>query len=229
MHHDVGAERERLLQRRRRERVVARDDRAVAMREIGDGPDIGHLQQRIRRRFEPDAARIGLQRAGDGGEVAHVDGARFQAALRQELAREFAQAGVAVGWQQHVRAGRQRFEQRVHRGHAGPERERRAALFERGQRRLQARLRRIGLAHILVAGLAFAGRTVAERRCQMQRRRQRAGFGIGLGARVHRLGFKAHRRTPGRTKRRVCGADAGRCKGHRSSSRGSHAGRRAAA
>ena len=54
---DVGAERERLLQVRRRERVVDDDERADRVRRLGGRADVDDVQQRVRRRLEPDEPR----------------------------------------------------------------------------------------------------------------------------------------------------------------------------
>jgi len=51
---EVGAERERLLQIRRRERVVHDDDGPDAMRGLGDPADVDDAQVRVRRRLDPD-------------------------------------------------------------------------------------------------------------------------------------------------------------------------------
>ncbi len=57
MEDDVGAERERLLQVRGRERVVDDDEGADRMRRLGGRTDVDEVQERIRRRLEPDEAR----------------------------------------------------------------------------------------------------------------------------------------------------------------------------
>ena len=54
---DVGAELERPLQVRRRERVVDDDDRAGFVRRVGGGVDVDDVQQRVGRRLDPDQAR----------------------------------------------------------------------------------------------------------------------------------------------------------------------------
>ena len=57
---DVGAELERALEVRRRERVVDDDERADGMRGLGDRADVDDVEQRVRRRLEPD--QLGLSR-----------------------------------------------------------------------------------------------------------------------------------------------------------------------
>ena len=62
VHDDVGAKREGPLQHRRRERVVAAQERAARMREPGERRDVAYAKERIRRRFQPEQAR-GARRA----------------------------------------------------------------------------------------------------------------------------------------------------------------------
>ena len=54
---DVGAELERPLQIRRRERVVDDEDRAGRVRRVGGRADVDDVEQRVRRRLDPDHAR----------------------------------------------------------------------------------------------------------------------------------------------------------------------------
>ena len=54
VHDDVGAELERLLEVRRREGVVDDEQRAGGVRGIGRGPDVDDVEQRVRRRLDPD-------------------------------------------------------------------------------------------------------------------------------------------------------------------------------
>jgi hypothetical protein len=53
MHHQVGAERDGLLQRRREERVVGHEERAGCVREPGGQAQVGDAEQRIARRLNP--------------------------------------------------------------------------------------------------------------------------------------------------------------------------------
>ena len=58
VHDDVGAERQRLLQVRRGERVVDDDERAVLVGDGGDGLDVDAREQRVGRRLQPDHRRV---------------------------------------------------------------------------------------------------------------------------------------------------------------------------
>ena len=104
---------------------------------------------------------------------------RDDAALGQELVRQEAQAAVAVVRNQQPRVAWQRFEQAGDRRHARCERQCRFAAFERGERGFEPVLGRVALALVFVAGDALTRRAMAERRRQMDRRRDRASFGVG--------------------------------------------------
>ena len=59
VHDDVGAERERLLQVRRRERVVDDDARVALVRELRDRLDVDDRQHRVGRRLDPHQPGLG--------------------------------------------------------------------------------------------------------------------------------------------------------------------------
>jgi hypothetical protein len=57
MHHEVGAEWDRLLKRRGEEGVVDDDECSVGVRAVrrgGDGADVGDAEERIARRLDPE-------------------------------------------------------------------------------------------------------------------------------------------------------------------------------
>ena len=62
---DVGAELERPLEVGRGEGVVDDDQRAGLVRRLGDGADVDDVQQRVRRRLEPDDARLLVEVVGE--------------------------------------------------------------------------------------------------------------------------------------------------------------------
>ena len=76
-------------------------------------------------------------------------------AFGQEFAEQHAQAGIAIVREQHARAGRQAFQQRCHRRHAGGEGQRFGAAFQRHQGFAQAVVGRVAFALVFVAGEAF--------------------------------------------------------------------------
>src|SRR5207253_4752189 len=61
---DVGAEGQRLLQQRRGERVVDDGERSGLFRQPGTGLNVGDLQERVRRRLQPQKLRVALKRGG---------------------------------------------------------------------------------------------------------------------------------------------------------------------
>ena len=67
---DVGAEPQRLLEHRRRKRVVDGDERTRVLGRRDDRRQIGDLEERVGRRFEPDQVGVG-RRIGPGGRVGH--------------------------------------------------------------------------------------------------------------------------------------------------------------
>ena len=74
VHDDVGAEPEWLLEDRCGERVVDGDERAGVLGGRDDRGQVGDLQERVRRRFEPDQVGVGrrvdpCRRVGDGTRV----------------------------------------------------------------------------------------------------------------------------------------------------------------
>jgi hypothetical protein len=208
VHHHVGAMRDRVLQRRRGEGVVAGQQRALRVRQLRQRRQVGDAQLRVRGRFRPQQLRRRRDRGAHRGEVAELHPAQLHAALGKEFLAKHAQAGVAVGRDQHFGAGRHRLQQRVHRRHAGGKGERRRAAFHRGQRGLEPVLGGIALARILVAGDTLARRSVRVGRGQVQRRRDRAGGRVRLAAGMHSNGFRTHGRSPGKRSRAHAGRGA---------------------
>ena len=58
VHHDVGAERQRLLQVGSGERVVDHHQGAAVVGHLGDGRDVDARQQRVGRRLQPHQRRV---------------------------------------------------------------------------------------------------------------------------------------------------------------------------
>jgi hypothetical protein len=118
MHHHVGAQIERTRQQRRCKGVVADQQRAAAVRDVGQRRDIADLHSWIGRRLRPQQIDAAIARGAHRREVGRIDGHACDPALRQELRVQHAHAGVAVVWHKDARAMRQRFEQRAGRRHA---------------------------------------------------------------------------------------------------------------
>ena len=73
MHCDIGAETERLLQVRGRERVVDDDPRTPVLRKLRRRRDVDHGEERVRRRLDPDELRLVAPRTGERVEISEVD------------------------------------------------------------------------------------------------------------------------------------------------------------
>ena len=65
MDDEVGAERERLLQVRRGEGVVDGEQRAGGVRGVGGAADVDDVQQRVRRRLDPDEPHVVAEVRGE--------------------------------------------------------------------------------------------------------------------------------------------------------------------
>src|SRR5262249_47732851 len=134
---EVRAQGGRLLQVGRGERVVHREQRTGLVRQLGNGGDVDNLQQRVRRRLDPDepcCRREDVAKAA-GASVLGVTGG--QAPRLEDPLEQAERAAVQVGRRGHLVAG---LEQPLHhRGRRGqPRREGQAAFaaFEGGQARL---------------------------------------------------------------------------------------------
>ena len=97
MHHHVRAQRQRPLQHRRGEGVVADQQRAVRVREPGQRARCRRSSAAGSTAFPAQTSASGRCAARcDGIQVGHVHGDRLDAALRQEFVGQHPQAGVAV-------------------------------------------------------------------------------------------------------------------------------------
>ena len=140
---DVGAELERPLAQRRRERVVDDDERAARVGDLGGGADVGDTEQGVRRRLQPQQRRP-VAPGRDRVEVGDVD----------ELGAQ--PAGDDPG----IR--RQRLQERRGGRHARGEREARAAL-ERPEGLLERGPGRVALAGVDALASGPVDRAEADR------------------------------------------------------------------
>ena len=163
VHRHVAAELERALQRRRGEGVVGDRARAGAMRDVGDGGDVDALDQRVRRRLDPDDPRRRLQRRGDVVEPRHVDEGRADLPLREQVLQHVGGAVVDVARRDDMVARLQALEDRRHRG------EPRA---ERGARRRRLRARRARPRGRCGSGCGCASRRSRADSCRRRRARR---------------------------------------------------------
>jgi hypothetical protein len=189
---DVGAELERPLEIGRGEGVVDDDHRADLVRGLRRSLDVDHVQQRVRRRLEPDKPRllvevlreplVDLFRREEGDVVA----------LRLvDLRQEPVDAAVDVVDRDDALARVNEMHDRRHGRHAGGEGDAVLSALERGETDLQRRPRRVRDARVLVA-LVLPDRLLGERRRLVDRDRDRAGRRIRLLTLVDRAGLEVH-------------------------------------
>ena len=93
---DVCPKLERLLEARRRERIIDHDECAARVRELGDRRNIRDQEARVRGRFDPDEARIGRKRGLDGLQVGRVNLLRDYAEILVDLVENTVGAAVDV-------------------------------------------------------------------------------------------------------------------------------------
>ena len=118
-----GAERERPLEHRRRERVVDRQQDAARAGDGRDGGDVEDLEHRVARRLHPDEARGRAACACvDAARVAHVEVGRLDAELREHLVEDAERAAVHVVADEHVVAALEHEQHRRGRRTSAPER-----------------------------------------------------------------------------------------------------------
>ena len=174
MNHDVGAQRERPLQRRRAEAVVHDQQTSVAPRDVGKRPHVGDLSQRIGGRLQKQQARLRADRPLPRLQVAQFDEVGGNPELAQVIVeQQRGAAEKAVRRDDVVARLEQRDAHRVDRRHAGGGGDAGRAAFQRRQPPFERAHRGIGEARIDVARLCagkprrrFGGRAehVARRR-----------------------------------------------------------------
>lgn len=171
VHHDVGAEVQRLLQQRRGERAVDDEQGIVLVGDTCQCRQVDHVEHRIRRRLRPDRARQrgspgNVERVGHCRQVTEVEPGDAQPPERLALAEQDRDPVVRSPGRDDQAAVRQVVEHRDRRGQPRTERDRHTA-FEGADHVLQGRPPRVALARV-------AQRTaVPVRRRQDQRRVER--------------------------------------------------------
>ena len=192
MHHDIGAVVDRLAQIRRRQRVVDDVGHAGALGDLGNRRHVGDDAAGIGDRFGED--RLGLRRDGalERGDVVGVGPHHVPAEILERVGELIDRAAVQL-FRGHELVARlqQAMERQDLRRMAGRRRQAGGAAFERGDALLEHRGGRVADARIDVAeGLQAEQRggvvdAFEHVRCGLvDRRRPRAGRGIGLGAGV---------------------------------------------
>ena len=174
VHRRVGAERERLLEVRRRERVVDDDPRLALVRELRHRRDVDDREQRVGRRLDPHHAGLGLPRGLERARVAQIARRPRDPVALVHARDEPERAAVRVVRDDHVVAGIERAQDRVLGRETAREREAVPRALERRDARLQRGARGVAAARVLVAAV-LADRVLRERRRQADRRNDRAG------------------------------------------------------
>ena len=152
MDHQVGAELERLLQRRRAKTIVDRQQDAALMRNGGDRANVGDHRKRIGRRLEEQQSRVRPDGVAPRGVVIRSDVRHFDAELhevaiqqRDRRSEHTVRADDVVARLHERHAGRE------NRRHARTRRHARRAALHRGETLLEAAHGRIRKARIDVA------------------------------------------------------------------------------
>ncbi len=178
MDHDIGAQRQRLLQRRRAEAIVHRQQRAGLSGHRGKRRNIVNLGQRIGWRLDVQHAgcrrhrRLPCRRFG----ARHKSG--FDAESLHDRAKKLHRgAEHPRGTHDVVAAFEQAHDTGQNGRHAGRGRDAALRALERRQALLECRHRRVGEARIDIARLLVG----------KPRRRRRRGFEYEARCQVHRL------------------------------------------
>ena len=190
--HHVDAAFERPLQNGCGERAIADRDRLGLARDLSDGGQVGDLHERVRRRFEPDQARVGTERGAHRIHRRHINIGGFQSPLTEHAADHLAQRPVDIVRRQNVVAG---FEALDHGGGHGQSRGKHQRLFaalQIGQALFQHGAVRVAVAGIAEAARVGAFRAAFKRGGEVDGRRHRAGGGVDVASRMDRPGLDLH-------------------------------------
>jgi hypothetical protein len=193
MHHEVGAEVDRLLQRGRQEGVVDHRARADVVRRFDREAQVGDAQQRVGWGFDPDQRRIARECGGERTRIRQIGEHEFEVALLRERVEQAPAAAIRVVRGHEDLARREaRVQHQRDRRHAGGGHHAARAAFQRGERIGEQVARGIAAAGVVVAALLVeAGE--AEVRREHQWRRHRAEGLVMIDARAHRRGGRVER------------------------------------
>ena len=172
--------------------VLSTTSRAPArLRRGGDRGDVDDVEQRVRRRLDPDEPCVGDVRVGVGRELVGRR-VREPVALRLVDLREHpVRAAVHVVDADDVVARVEQVHDRGRRPDPGRERVAVRGVLERCEALLERRSRRVRAARVVVA-LVDADGLLRERRRLVDRRRDRARRRVRLLAGVDRAGVEVH-------------------------------------
>ena len=151
MHHNVRAQRQRALQRRRQKRIVHADLDAVRMGNLADRRNIRQNHQRIAGRLDVHQLGVGPYRRFHRAQIAGVHILDLDAVAGDDAVEEPHRAGIHILGADQVIARVQHSHQRGDGRHAGGEGMTAHAPFESRQRLLQPVARRIAGARVVPA------------------------------------------------------------------------------
>ena len=185
----VDAEAQRVLQRRRREGVVAHADRVVGLRDHGELPQVGDLHEGVRGRLHPQHLRLRAKGILDVDEVPQVHEGGLDAVPAHDPREDPVDAAVAVIRHYGVIAFLEEGEGRRDRAHAAREAKGLLALLEGREALLERIAGRVVAPPVDVVVLDLLG----VRRGHVDRRRDRAGPRVRFLSSVDGLRRKVHR------------------------------------
>ena len=149
VHDEIGAERQRPRQHRRRHRVVHGHPRAGGMGEPAHGGEVGDLPGGIGRRLDPHETRgAGADRGFHRRQVRHVDELDVEPPGQAELGEPLAHSPVEHLRDNDMIARDERLEDGIGRGHSGGEQDAARAALEGRQQPLGMLVGRIVRARV---------------------------------------------------------------------------------
>jgi hypothetical protein len=177
----------------RGESAVDAQQRPVPPGDLGTSGDVGDRQQRIAGTLDPKQPGVRPDRRLELSPVVRRRQRHLDAGAIDDLVKQAVGAAVDVAAGQDVVARLQQHGRAVRGGHAGRERQRAAAAFERSERPFQVLASRVAAARIIELA-PLAGARLDERRGQMDRRHDGAGGRIVLVADMDRSSAEFHHR-----------------------------------
>ena len=195
LHPNVDALIERTVKQRRGPGVVVDHERALRMRDISDGGDVGHLEGLRARRLDQHRPGVGLEQSFDAGTDQRIEKIGLDAVAGEHVVAEIARRPVdIVGHQQMIaglehreQGGRDRRQPRGNQPDAGALR-----AFQRHQHVLERARGRRALAPIgelAAMGVQVGGGRVQHGGTVENRRIDKALLGLAVAACRDQAGF----------------------------------------
>ncbi len=150
VHHDIRAQVERVLQIRRHQTVIHREQSALPVGRFRQRGDIDDAQQRVGRRFNVHQPRLRRDQGREGLHVRGVAVTHVDPAAIEHLGERAVAAAVEIVPGQHFVVRAQQPAQRGNGRHAAGETEGAVAVFQIGDLFFQHGARRVAAARIIV-------------------------------------------------------------------------------